>query len=118
MSNALVCPPLVVPTRPNAPSGPDDPQAQVSQSTVPHGAGLADMQLTSMQRKVLTDLTQILGIPYCAQEILSSSHTPTLAMALPTYEDLISSWQEFQHKIPEMAVQDDGLRVQSFNPPL
>lgn len=70
----------------------------------PHGAGLADMQLTSMQRKVLTDLTQILGIPYCAQEILSSSHTPTLAMALPTYEDLISSWQEFQHKIPEMAV--------------
>ncbi|OJT05329.1 hypothetical protein TRAPUB_3770 [Trametes pubescens] len=64
---------------------------------------LAHLQLTSTQQKVLIDIHQVLQAPHAAQEVLSSSRTPTLSMALPCYELLLTGWQHTKAIIPEMA---------------
>ncbi|KAI0720529.1 hypothetical protein C8T65DRAFT_526127, partial [Cerioporus squamosus] len=64
---------------------------------------LAEHALTQMQLRVLTDIHQILMTPHGAQELLSSSRTPTVSMALPAYELAIESWNNLKTKIPEMA---------------
>lgn len=64
---------------------------------------LARLQLTPMQHKVLVDLQQILQAPHAAQEVLSSSRTPTLSMALPSYELLITVWKSMRETIHEMS---------------
>ncbi len=64
---------------------------------------LSHLQLTPMQLKVLVDLHQILEVPHAAQEVLSTSRTPTLSMALPSYELLITAWRSTERKMPEMS---------------
>ncbi|OJT08400.1 hypothetical protein TRAPUB_688 [Trametes pubescens] len=64
---------------------------------------LSHLQLTPMQLKVLVDLHQILEVPHAAQEVLSTSCTPTLSMALPSYELLITAWRSTERKMPEMS---------------
>ncbi|CDO72222.1 hypothetical protein BN946_scf184970.g74 [Trametes cinnabarina] len=63
---------------------------------------LAHLQLSSSQLRVLVDLHQVLQVPHAAQEVLSSSRTPTLSMALPSYELLITVWSAMKTTIPEM----------------
>ncbi|KAI0657993.1 hypothetical protein C8Q70DRAFT_1045966 [Cubamyces menziesii] len=64
---------------------------------------LAHLKLSSEQVRVLTDIHQVLQAPHAVQELLSSSRTPTLAMALPAFELLITTWESMKITIPEMA---------------
>lgn len=41
---------------------------------------------------VLKDIHQILEVPHVAQQLLSSSHTPSPLMALPAFKVLVESW--------------------------
>ncbi|KAG2738634.1 hypothetical protein P692DRAFT_20757971, partial [Suillus brevipes Sb2] len=50
---------------------------------------------------VLRDIHQIIEVPHAAQELLASEHTPTLSMALPTYELLLTKWTELKGTIFE-----------------
>ncbi|KAF8999977.1 hypothetical protein BDQ17DRAFT_1176091, partial [Cyathus striatus] len=52
---------------------------------------------------VLYDISHVLDIPHAAQEILSAEHTPTLSLALPTYEIVLDKWRELQGTIPELS---------------
>ena len=59
-----------------------------------------------MSRKemdVLCDIHQVLEVPHTVQELLSSEHTPTLAMALPAYELLCNKWKQLQSTIWELS---------------
>ncbi len=64
---------------------------------------LADHALTAMQLRVLTDIHQVLMVPHAAQELLSSSRTPTISMALPVFEYTMQAWAQLKTTIPEMA---------------
>lgn len=46
---------------------------------------------------------QILEIPHKCQELLAAEKTPTLALALPTYEALVVMWKELAKEIPELS---------------
>jgi hypothetical protein len=58
---------------------------------------------TSKQYKVLGHIHQILEIPHRCQELLTAEKTPTLSMALPTYEKLVELWKSLALAIPEMS---------------
>ncbi|KAG8974426.1 hypothetical protein FRB93_001194 [Tulasnella sp. JGI-2019a] len=58
--------------------------------------------LTTIQLWVLNDIVEILRIPYLAQEALSSEHTPTLSIALPTYKLMLSGWWNLEKKFPNL----------------
>ncbi|KAG8986201.1 hypothetical protein FRB94_003037 [Tulasnella sp. JGI-2019a] len=58
--------------------------------------------LTTIQLWVLNDIVEILRIPYLAQEVLSSEHTPTLSIALPTYKLMLSGWWNLEKKFPNL----------------
>jgi hypothetical protein len=53
--------------------------------------------------EVLHHIHQILEIPHQCQELLSAEKTPTLALALPTYEALVQMWKELAKAIPELS---------------
>jgi hypothetical protein len=57
----------------------------------------------SKQYEVLSNIHQILQIPHYCQELLSAEKTPTLSLALPTYELLINLWQKLALEIPELS---------------
>lgn len=44
----------------------------------------------------------ILQVAHLAQELLSGERTPTLCMALPVFETLISKWKTLAETIPEL----------------
>lgn len=58
---------------------------------------------TDAQVSVLEDIEQVLQIPHLAQELLCSEKTPTLSIALPAYDLLLSAWKALQKKIPFLA---------------
>lgn len=51
---------------------------------------------------MLYDIHQVLQVAHLAQELLSAERTPTLSMALPVFETLITKWQELSVTIPEL----------------
>jgi hypothetical protein len=53
--------------------------------------------------EVLHHIHQILEIPHKCQELLAAEKTPTLALALPTYETLLLLWKELAKSIPEFS---------------
>ena len=57
----------------------------------------------SKQYEVLGNIHQILQIPHYCQELLSAEKTPTLSLALPTYELLVDLWKKLAHAIPELS---------------
>jgi hypothetical protein len=52
---------------------------------------------------VLRDIHQIIEVPHAAQELLAAERTPTLSMALPSYELLKSKWSELRTTIWELS---------------
>lgn len=59
--------------------------------------------MTHLQFGVLQDIRYILNIPHRAQELLSAEQTPTLSLAFPVYENLISNWREAAKRLPAFA---------------
>ncbi|EUC58183.1 HAT family dimerization protein, partial [Rhizoctonia solani AG-3 Rhs1AP] len=59
--------------------------------------------ITHKEFEVIQDLTSVLRIPHNAQELLSSEKTPTLALAVPLYESIIWTWEQFAVAIPELS---------------
>ncbi|CUA72836.1 hypothetical protein RSOLAG22IIIB_10342 [Rhizoctonia solani] len=57
--------------------------------------------LSHKQFSVLQDISVVLTVPCCVQQLLSAEHTPTLALALPLYENLIKIWKTCLAKFPE-----------------
>jgi hypothetical protein len=53
--------------------------------------------------EVLHHIHQILEIPHKCQELLAAEKTPTLSLALPTYEALVLMWKELAKEIPELS---------------
>jgi hypothetical protein len=53
--------------------------------------------------EVLHHIHQILEIPHRCQELLAAEKTPTLALALPTYETLVVLWTHLAAVIPELS---------------
>lgn len=53
--------------------------------------------------EVLHHIHQILEIPHRCQELLSAEKTPTLALAIPTYERLVMLWNGLINVIPELS---------------
>ncbi|KAG9025146.1 hypothetical protein FRB95_010505 [Tulasnella sp. JGI-2019a] len=45
---------------------------------------------------------EVLRVPFWAQEVLSSEQTPTLLMALPTYEIMLDAWQSMEKCYPNL----------------
>jgi hypothetical protein len=52
---------------------------------------LDSMGLSKMQLELLKDILIVLEMFHVVQEGLSSERTPTLAMALPAYEEILST---------------------------
>ncbi|EDR13320.1 uncharacterized protein LACBIDRAFT_309052 [Laccaria bicolor S238N-H82] len=63
---------------------------------------LSSHLLPDNEINVLCHIHQILEIPHTAQELLSGELTPSLSMALPAYEDLLTKWKGLQMTIPEL----------------
>ena len=53
--------------------------------------------------EVLHHIHQILEVPLRCQELLAAEKTPTLALALPTYEALVAMWNELAKAMPELS---------------
>jgi hypothetical protein len=52
---------------------------------------------------LLDDIVDILRSPHEAQELLSAEKTPTLSLALPTYELLVQRWTVMKQRKPLLA---------------
>ena len=63
---------------------------------------LASYLFTSQELAILKDIHQILEVPHAAQQLLSSSRTPSLSLALPAFEVLIETWKCTRTIIPEL----------------
>ncbi|VDC02215.1 unnamed protein product [Peniophora sp. CBMAI 1063] len=59
--------------------------------------------LSTEEVEAVQDIYQLLEIPHDAQQILSSHHTPGLALAVPTYEAVIEKWTELKDTLPHLA---------------
>ncbi|KAG1731187.1 uncharacterized protein EDB91DRAFT_1058878, partial [Suillus paluster] len=66
-------------------------------------ADIAHLSMDSKDIDVLCDIHQIIEVPHAAQELLASERTPTLSMALPAYELLLTKWTELKGTIWELA---------------
>jgi len=64
---------------------------------------ISHLSMDAKDADVLRDIHQIIEIPHTAQELLSSERTPTLSMALPAYELLVSKWTQLQSTIWELS---------------
>ncbi|THH14369.1 hypothetical protein EUX98_g9621 [Antrodiella citrinella] len=56
----------------------------------PAHTNIRDMRLDDMEIRVLSDIRQFLLVFHVMQEVLSYEKTPTLAMTIPTYENLLN----------------------------
>lgn len=61
------------------------------------------MLLSDAKLRKLTQIRDFLEIPHSVQELLSSEKTPTLCIALPAYEHLLSLLRAFKEENPEIA---------------
>jgi hypothetical protein len=59
--------------------------------------------MDSKDLDVLRDIHQIIEVPHAAQELLAAERTPTLSMALPSYELLKNKWSELRQTIWELS---------------
>ncbi|KAJ8585245.1 hypothetical protein M405DRAFT_745547 [Rhizopogon salebrosus TDB-379] len=64
---------------------------------------LAHLSMDLKDLDVLRDIHQIIEVPHAAQELLAAERTPTLSMALPSYELLKSKWSELRTTIWELS---------------
>ncbi|KAJ8582383.1 hypothetical protein M405DRAFT_921479, partial [Rhizopogon salebrosus TDB-379] len=64
---------------------------------------LAHLSMDLKDLDVLRDIHQIIEVPHAAQELLAAERTPTLSMALPSYELLKSKWSELRKTIWELS---------------
>ncbi|KAG9020880.1 hypothetical protein FRB95_003308 [Tulasnella sp. JGI-2019a] len=60
------------------------------------------VMLNTHQLTVLQDIMEVLRVPFWAQEALLSERTPTLLMALPTYEIMLDAWQSMEKCYPNL----------------
>ncbi|EAU93647.2 hypothetical protein CC1G_02877 [Coprinopsis cinerea okayama7 len=63
---------------------------------------LAHLALSDQQVHALVQIRQFLEIPHTVQESLSAEKTPTLPVALPAYEDLLSVLKQFKRLFPDL----------------
>lgn len=77
-------------------------QATKSFMSYPQNTDIAHFLLTPDEHQVTKDICKILEVPHAAQELLSAEKTPTLSMALPVYETMVSTWRKFQRAFPEL----------------
>jgi hypothetical protein len=61
--------------------------------------------ISDKQYEVLQDICSVLSVLHHAQELLSAEKTPTLALALPLYEALITALDDCvsESKFPELS---------------
>ncbi|KAF6743650.1 ribonuclease H-like domain-containing protein, partial [Ephemerocybe angulata] len=72
--------------------------------------GIEKSDFTPEELHILYQYRDILSTAHHAQELLCSERTPTLSMALPLYEMLITSWTEHKKDVPELShIIDIGL---------
>ncbi|CAE6517063.1 unnamed protein product [Rhizoctonia solani] len=64
---------------------------------------LGDYAFSHLEFEVLQRILAVFNIAHRAQALLSSEETPTLALALPVYEQLISEWDNAREEFPELA---------------
>jgi hypothetical protein len=64
---------------------------------------IAHLSMDSKDLDVLRDIHQIIEVPHAAQELLAAERTPTLSMALPSYELLKNKWSELRQTIWELS---------------
>jgi hypothetical protein len=57
-------------------------------------AELAHHIFAGLELAVLKDIHQLLEVPYAVQQLLSSSWTPSLSVALPAFKVLIECWKQ------------------------
>jgi hypothetical protein len=69
---------------------------------IPRHAELAHHVFAGLELAVLKDIHQLLEVPHAAQQLLSSSRTPSLSVALPAFEVLIECWKQTRVLIPEL----------------
>jgi hypothetical protein len=69
----------------------------------PRYEDIAHHQLSAKQYEVLNDIRMFLRIPHQAQQILSAEKTPTLCLALPLYERMISMFKNLERARPKIA---------------
>ena len=69
---------------------------------IPRHAELGHHLFAGLELSVLKDIHQILEVPHAAQQLLSSSRTPSLSVALPAFEVLIECWKKTRAIIPEL----------------
>jgi hypothetical protein len=62
----------------------------------PKYASLTSHQFTADEYQVLHDILMVLDKSLCMQELLSAEKTPTLSVALPTFEMLVNAWTNLQ----------------------
>ncbi|CAE6524483.1 unnamed protein product [Rhizoctonia solani] len=64
---------------------------------------LGDYAFSHLEFEVLQRILAVFNIAHRAQALLSSEETPTLSLALPVYEQLISEWDDAREQFPELA---------------
>ena len=69
----------------------------------PKYASLIQNIFTADEWQVLHDVLMVLDKAHCAQELLSAEKTPTLSVAMPAFELLLSAWKKLQIELPELA---------------
>lgn len=62
-------------------------------SKQPKFVEIATHLLTEQQLECLYDILEILEVLHIAQQLVSSEKTPTVSIALPTYERLTETWR-------------------------
>ncbi|KAK0217455.1 hypothetical protein EDD85DRAFT_781639, partial [Armillaria nabsnona] len=73
-------------------------------------ADLCRHQLSDEEWKALNIIHQILAIPHAFQQKLSADKTPTLSLAIPSFQHMIQIWQNMKVTFPQAAsAHDEGL---------
>ena len=70
---------------------------------IPRHIELGHHLFAGLELSVIKDIHQILEVPHAAQQLQSSSWTPSQSVALPTFEVLIECWKKTRAIIPELA---------------
>ncbi|KDQ05812.1 hypothetical protein BOTBODRAFT_84963, partial [Botryobasidium botryosum FD-172 SS1] len=65
-----------------------------------HSAAIGNHTLYPAELRALNDIREFLSIPHTVQELLSAEKTPTLALAMPLYERLISMLKDLHNTLP------------------
>ncbi|EMD38454.1 hypothetical protein CERSUDRAFT_48572 [Gelatoporia subvermispora B] len=69
----------------------------------PENTGLANLTLNTIEQQLLMEIYYILRVAHSCQQVLSTQRTPTLSMALPSYELVMLGWTALKTKYPLLA---------------